>query len=107
MPDELVQSRAKKLYRAPSADTGYFFSQSRLHAIHFISSKEPTVPGERLDPSGVFPARVMRQVEYGARLGLSYYAVEYLSMHKNTRVGALLHLTIDERRSLGFYAMRL
>jgi hypothetical protein len=107
MPSELVNSRAKKVHRAASSEPGYFFSLSRITAIHFLSSKGIAVPGDYVDPWTVFPPRVMRQVDYGIRLGLQCNVVEFFGNDSHERVGALLHLYIEDRMDIGFYAVRL
>lgn len=107
MPSELVNSRAKKVHRAASTEPGYFFSTSRIPAIHFLSLKGVVVYGEYVDPWTVFPARVMRQVDYGIKLGLQCDVFEVLGAQSQERAGALLHLYVEDSRDIGFYAVRL
>lgn len=108
MPGAMVAERAKPSFRsAKTQEPDYFFSLGRFQALQFISQLDVVNEGEYVDPWDIFPPRVMRKVDYGTERGIQCHVCTFISPASGEPVGALMHLYIDENRSIGYYAVRL
>lgn len=102
----IVQRSADIPRLTAKAEREYFFTRSHWDALSFLSVNGGMVlEAGYVDPNTVFPYRVMRQVDYGIKFGLTAYVTKYIFVLNNKPAGAILSLKSGSKE-IGHFAIR-
>lgn len=83
----------------------YLFTQSRWHAIHFISDNELVLERGEVDPMLVLPFYPQKHIIYGAKFGITAMGYEFVFGDGTERkAGAIV--VVSGRVELGMYAVK-